>query len=67
MTPRGGVIPVVHPKWMSYLFYYTKQIQNTKGGTLTSSKDFGYILLCKSFTNYNQMFIEIVGSEVMVV
>ena len=29
------------PTGMSYLFYYTKQIQNTKGGKITNTRDFG--------------------------
>ena len=47
------------------LSYRTKQ--STKGRIMTNIRDFVYILFCQSSTNYNQMFIETVGSEGMVV
>ena len=37
----GDVIPGGNPTRMSYLFYYTEQIQNTKGGKITNTRDFG--------------------------
>ena len=33
-SSRGEVIPGGNPTGMSYLFYYTEQIQNTKGGEI---------------------------------
>ena len=33
-SSRGEVIPGGNPTGMSCLFYYTEQIQNTKGGKL---------------------------------
>ena len=40
-SSRGEVIPGGNPAGMSYLFYYTEQIQNTKGGKITNTRNFG--------------------------
>ena len=42
---EGEVFPGGNPTGMSYLFYYTEQIQNTKGVKITNTRDFGQILV----------------------
>ena len=40
-SSRGEVIPGGNATRMSNLFVYTEQIQNTKWGKITNTRDFG--------------------------